>query len=602
MLLVVAGCVPTDDPRPDGDWQTLGKLDLTLQRAATTDVAQPLRVIVRAASGNLDGLATAVEASGGRVVERFAVIDAVSAEIGSDSLLVLSQNAVVTSVSMDSVVDSAQKKAKGGGKPGGGGGGEEPPAEEPPAEEPSAEPEGQSHLRNTLGLDDEPWKGLGINVAIIDSGIGYAPGLRLAGYWDFRDGRNPRFNRTNNPSDPYGHGTHVAGLIANTGWWSDGLYSGTAPFVDLYGLRVLDENGAGYTSDVIRAISWVLENQNRAQVDVINLSLGHPILEPAENDPLVQAVEAAVRAGIVVVVSAGNYGYNRETGETGYAGITSPGNAPSAITVGALDTLATDTRSDDIVARYSSRGPTWYDAFAKPDIVAPGSSLVSTGSATNAILAQNPQLEVGETSIAGNTFFKLSGTSMATAVTSGVVAAMLDASRSTFGGASVPPNAIKAMLHYSALPLPDNDVLTQGAGGLNGDGALALAASLDPNVAEGEWWLVNPVSESSSIAGEELLWSQRLVWGDRLVWGNNEVYTNEEAWALRIVWGDRLVWGNRLVWGYNLYDSIVWGDRLVWGNGLVWGDRLVWGNRLVWGDRLVWGNLDDGTAGTMGVK
>ena len=464
VLLVVASCVPTDDRRPDGDWQTLGKLDLTLQRAATTDVAQPLRVIVRAASGNLDGLAAVIEASGGRVVERFAVIDAVAAEIRSDSLLVLSQNPVVTSVSIDSVVDSAQKKAKGGGKPGGGG--EEPPAEEPPAEDPPAEPEGQSHLRNTLGLDDEPWEGSGINVAIIDSGVGFVPGVPLVGLWDFRDGRNPRFNRSEAPSDPHGHGTHVAGLIANGGWWSDGLYRGVARAVSLYGLRVLDENGAGYTSDVIRAIAWVLENQGRAQVDVINLSLGHPILEPAENDPLVQAVEAAVRAGIVVVVSAGNYGYNRETGETGYAGITSPGNAPSAITVGALDTLATDARTDDIVARYSSRGPTWYDAFAKPDIVAPGSSLVSTASATNAILAENPQLEAEEISVAGIAYFKLSGTSMATAVTSGVVAAMLDASRSTFGGASVTPNAIKAMLHYSALPLPDDDVLTQGAGGL----------------------------------------------------------------------------------------------------------------------------------------
>jgi serine protease AprX len=99
---------------------------------------------------------------------------------------------------------------------------------------------------------------------------------------------------------------------------------------------------------------------------VLNLSLGHPIYEPAATDPLVQAVERAVAAGIVVVTSAGNEGTNRVTGQVGYAGITSPGNAPSAITVGAVDTRNTTTRLDDQVPSFSSRGPTWYDAYAKP--------------------------------------------------------------------------------------------------------------------------------------------------------------------------------------------------------------------------------------------
>jgi len=370
-------------------------------------------------------------------------------------------------------------------------------------------------------------------------------------------------------ADPYGHGTHVAGLIANDGRATSSLYRGVAPNIQcLLSLRVLDEQGAGYTSDVIRAILWILTNQKQAEVDIINLSLGHPIFEPAAQDPLVQAVEAAVRAGIVVVVSAGNYGVDRDTGTEGYAGITSPGNAPSAITVGALDTLLTDSRDDDVVARYSSRGPTWYDAYAKPDIVAPGSAIVATTSIDGSILLENPHLEVETIWFKGLPHVRLSGTSMATAVTTGVVAHMIHAhARSTNQQGRLTPNAIKALLHYSALPMLGMDPLTQGAGGLNGDGAVRLAASIDSTVDPGMWWLAVPGGESSAISGQDYMWSQRIIWGDRLVWG------------------DRLIWGN----DYN--DSVVWGDR------------LIWGNRLVWGDRLIWGNLDDdGISGMIGVQ
>ena len=123
----------------------------------------------------------------------------------------------------------------------------------------------------------------------------------------------------------------------------------------------------------------------------MNLSLGHPIYEPAGNDPLVAAVERAVSAGIVVVVSAGNFGGDPVTHEVGYAGITSPGNAPDAITVGAVETLQTVTRRDDQVAWYSSRGPSWYDGYQKPDVVAPGSHLASNVSSGSALIKQYPK-------------------------------------------------------------------------------------------------------------------------------------------------------------------------------------------------------------------
>ena len=117
----------------------------------------------------------------------------------------------------------------------------------------------------------------------------------------------------------------MAGLIAGNGDLSAGKrYRGVAPKARLVALKVLDENGAGNTSDVIGAIEFVTAYKDRLGIDVINLSLGHPIYEPAATDPLVQAVEAAVRAGIVVVVSGGNFGVSPFTGLPGYAGILSP--------------------------------------------------------------------------------------------------------------------------------------------------------------------------------------------------------------------------------------------------------------------------------------
>ena len=169
----------------------------------------------------------------------------------------------------------------------------------------------------------------------------------------------------------------MAGLIASSGVSSNGLYKGVAPGVRLIRMRVLDQNGQGRTSDVINAITFATANKRALGIDIINLSLGHPIYEASATDPLVQAVEQATRAGIIVVTAAGNSGANLQTGRTGYAGVTSPGNARSAITVGAVDTNGTATRRDDRIAPYSSRGPTWYDGEVKPDIVAPGHRLAS---------------------------------------------------------------------------------------------------------------------------------------------------------------------------------------------------------------------------------
>ena len=398
----------------------------------------------------------------------------------------------------------------------------------------------------------------------------------------------------------------MAGLIGGSGTPSAGVYPGVATGVNLIGLKVLDANGQGYTSSVISAIEFAVTNRARLGIDVINLSLGHPILEPSVSDPLVQAVEAASRAGIVVVASAGNFGVDPTTGAVGYAGITSPGDAPSAITVGSVDINGTAARNDDAVAPYSSRGPTWYDGQAKPDVVAPGHVLTAVSNLTCKLYTDYPNSRVVASADGVNPYLRLSGTSMAAGVTSGVVALMVEAHRNgiTWNSTKLSPNTIKAILEYSATTLTDPatsqpyDLLTQGAGEVNVKGALDLAKNIDASDLLGTYWMTYQPAPISNVGGSYVTWSQHLVWGSHIVWGNS-IFYHELAWETSSPWGvldaTHIVWGNvdpeHIVWG----NVAVWGEHIVWGNALVGtvdGEHIVWGN-LVDAEHIVWGNLTE---------
>jgi len=429
--------------------------------------------------------------------------------------------------------------------------------------------------------------GAGIGIAVIDSGIQSGTDFddRITAFYDFTNGDI----RVTAPVDPYGHGTHVAGLVASE-------FVGVAPNARLIGLRVLDHQGRGVTANVVRAVEFAIANKDLLGINVLNLSLGHPIYEPAATDPLVQAVEHAVRKGIVVVASAGNFGINRQTGQPGYAGIVSPGNAPSAVTVGAVRTFNTVTRLDDRVAPYSSRGPSWYDGFAKPDVVAPGDNLLS-------VAAGNSSLRSAQ-EVRGNTgnYMRLSGTSMAAGVTTGVVALVLQANP------HLTPNAVKAVLEFSSIPVLDDlgerfDALSQGTGQIQVAGAVALARVINTDAPLGSPWLSSSVTPSTVIGSQSYAWSQSMIWGNRRVAGKNLLAEQRPAWGLGIVWGeglgsedDNIVWGNlfgdddNIVWGNSFDDD----DNIVWGNNIVWGsddDNIVWGNLFGDDDNIVWGNL-----------
>ena len=183
-------------------------------------------------------------------------------------------------------------------------------------------------------------------------------------------------------NDQYGHGSHVSGIIAGTGKNSLGsnyfyTFKGIADGANLINLRVLDQNGAGTDSQVIAAIQTAIQLKSKYNIRVINLSLGRPVYESYTLDPLCQAVEQAWKAGIVVVVAAGNDGRNNNAGTNGYGTIAAPGNDPYVITVGAMNSMGTSSRADDHIASYSSKGPTLFDHIVKPDLVAPGNRIIS---------------------------------------------------------------------------------------------------------------------------------------------------------------------------------------------------------------------------------
>src|SRR6201998_4398898 len=271
------------------------------------------------------------------------------------------------------------------------------------------------------------YTGAGIGIALIDSGVASHPDLNLGVVPLSRVVYQQSFVPGNSSaSDQYGHGTHVAGLIAGDGLSSTGplytkTFKGIAPGAHIINLRVLDQNGASTDSVVIAAINQAISLKSKYNIRVMNLSLGRAVYESYKLDPLCQAVEKAGRNGIVVVVAAGNNGRYQPT--NGYGTVTSPGNDPYVLTVGAMKPMGTPTRTDDLIASYSSKGPSVVDAVVKPDLVAPGNLLTSLLAPGSTLYNQYPADRVpysyyvqGGSSASSPTYFTLSGTSMATGI------------------------------------------------------------------------------------------------------------------------------------------------------------------------------------------
>ncbi|HEY0430346.1 MAG TPA: S8 family serine peptidase, partial [Pyrinomonadaceae bacterium] len=252
--------------------------------------------------------------------------------------------------------------------------------------------------------------GTGVGIAVLDSGIDNAHNLIKASTGRPSVVYSKTYTSVPVNKDYYGHGSHVASLLAGSNAFKSGYYTGIAYESKIISLSVLDAAGTGLSSNVIAAIDWCITNKATYNIRVINMSLGAPAKDSYKTDPLCLAARRAYNAGIVVVVAAGNRGKGL-LGQKVYGGIDSPGMEPSVITVGATNSFGTDTRADDSIASYSSRGPTrgyykdaygvkHYDNLIKPDLVAPGNKLIgavspsSVGKLTS-LVTLNPLLKVG---------------------------------------------------------------------------------------------------------------------------------------------------------------------------------------------------------------
>lgn len=250
-------------------------------------------------------------------------------------------------------------------------------------------------VRKKLRADEAHQRGItgrGVTVAVMDTGI--VPHMdfdtRILKFKDFTQNRVRTY-------DDNGHGTHVAGIIAGSGRAGRGVYAGIAPEAGLFVAKVLDRKGNGNTSQVLKAIDYILENQKEYNIRILNISVGMlPSADEEEKENLIAAVEKAWNHGIVVIAAAGNNGPGKNS-------VTVTGQCKSIITVGSIDDYAKHGRG--LKNGYSGRGPTEC-CVVKPEILAPGTAIRSC-------------------SARGNGYESKSGTSMSAPVIAGAVALLL---------------------------------------------------------------------------------------------------------------------------------------------------------------------------------
>jgi serine protease AprX len=556
-------------------------MDAAVQRRASKLTGRT-RVIIRGRPGaSNDSVAAALHATGGRRGRALSLINSHVVELPNAALAALSHNPAIERVSIDREVAGAMERTAG--------------------------TIGALAVRQDLGYDGE-----GIGVAVIDSGAaashddlaGASGGPRVARFVDFVNGREAAY-------DDYGHGTHVAGIVAGNGFDSSGARSGIAPGTHLVVLKALGVDGTGRISDVIAAIDFAVANKDALNIRIINLSVATGVYESYNTDPLTVAARRAVEAGIVVVAAAGNNGRNPE-GRTHHGGVTAPGNAPWVLTVGASSHMGTADPFDDTIASFSSRGPTAVDRSAKPDLVAPGVGIESLSDPDSTLYSTHAAyLLPGTIATAFLPYLSLSGTSMSAPVVTGTVALMLQANP------ALTPNAVKAILQYTARSSLTYDPLTQGAGFLNARGAIQLARYLG--------------SPSTVAYPSSRRWSARLIWGNRLLQGGR-LTPDANAWANGVMWGsavaaggESIEWGQECAtagcssiagpwrWGSAQGVNVVWGPTCggedctgPWSGTTVWGttdegDTVVWGTADE-GDTVVWGTADEGDTVVWGTS
>ncbi len=415
--------------------------------------------------------------------------------------------------------------------------------------------------------------GAGVIIAVLDSGVASSLDLdsRLNSVTSFVPGDT-------STNDACGHGTHVAGIIAGSGVCSTGpgftrSFHGIARSSSIVNIRVLDQYGQGTVSSVLAGIQWVVNNKYKCNMRVINLSLGHPVGESYKTDPLCQGVEAAWKAGIVVVCAAGNSGRENsenkagaanEGWETAYGSIQSPGNDPYVITVGAIKSVD-GNHAHDKIATYSSRGPSRLDLVLKPDILAPGNKVISINApgsylATKYAVGDQVPLSYyapGKSTGTSGDYLQLSGTSMAAPVVAGAAAMLIQRYP------DITPDAVKVRMMVTAdkWAAPDAngnakgapDACTYGAGCLNIPSLLSSSLSvtkpaLSPTLTQNADGTVSLDSSKIVSASTHIIWGTNGLNDLHIIWGTTTFNGADKLAASHIIWGSS-VWSDHVIWG-----------------------------------------------------
>jgi serine protease AprX len=411
---------------------------------------------------------------------------------------------------------------------------------------------------------DRLWKqgvtGRGIDVAVLDSGVSPVAGLNTPGKLVY--GPDLSFDsQTSNLRylDGYGHGTHMAGIIAakdagitRPEYAPSDAAVGVAPDSRIVSVKVATADGSTDVSQVVAGIDWVVQHRNDSgmNIRVLNLSFGTDGTQSYLLDPLTYAVENAWRHGIVVVVAAGNDGAS--------APLNDPAYDPFVIAVGASDHHATLARGDDTIAEFSSRGT----SARRPDLSAPGRSITSLRDPGSYIDANYPSATVNDR------FFRGSGSSQAAAVTSGAAALLLQA-RPT-----LTPDQVKQLLVRGASPLASTGIdADRGIGRLN----VATSAGMLPVLATQYYRAAGGLGSIDAARGTRI----RLYDGDVLLHGEVDVMGrpwNPYIWtvATRDARAWMGGWWNGSEWTGSVWTPTAWSTS-GW-SGIVWSGRTWTGS------------------------
>lgn len=469
-----------------------------LARIAAETPEQMVSVIVQRVevSERVERLVTRL---GGRVTKDLHIINAFAAEMTASAARQLATSSAVRWISLDGAVASAGKG--GGGKSSG-----------------SSEPLPENYYLDTLGVRqvwDMGYKGEGIVVAVIDSGVTYDRDFTITPKKPHTRIKEVLSFNTNSwkVDDATGHGTHVAGILGGNGSASDGAYAGIAPGVDLISLKVSDEAGMASESDVVVAMQWVYDNMDDYDIRVVNLSLNSTVEGSYHTSPMNAAAEILWFNGVVVVASAGNKGPGGGFNTANAA----PANDPFIITVGAGDERGTIYPADDTIASFSAFGTT-IDGISKPDIIAPGKDIIS-------VLADSSDwgLEYPDRVVLGVEYFRLSGTSMAAPMVTGAVALLLQAEP------DLTPDQVKYRLMNTSMSISGGSY-----------GYLDVYAAVTGSTTE---------SANTGLLASQMLWSgdEPVAW-DSVAW--NSVAWNSVAW-------NSVAW-NSVAWNSVAWNSVAW--------------------------------------------